>query len=353
MLQKTQSVVMKRKVRKKKKRWKKPMYAHRLLKIALGAEGEGEISSNPEKNLSRSFDWSGRDEHQLQEGKGTEAQYAHQVLDIMHLRCKKVKMKSKKKTCTNYNSWKCMDEELNSERPRFRIENESRSRRRSIDEWRARVVGQVFDTHQRIIQRRLLRYIEKKKGRTKMSSVNKSIEDLYKLADKNLYLVKSEDSGSNSFSCRTCVENLVEPIVISGGVASETVFWLSCTDKSVVEMVGKILEDSDGLQHRTFKDGGKRVKLQGIMEEKQPSPMKLSYFQKSGEEHWSKCSMSALEMRLNYSEKLVYQCGLYVGDPGLWLDYTCRAAEVKLAYKGLSQLFLAQMEGKFDNLSFS
>lgn len=276
LLQKIQSAVKKGKVRKKKKRWKR--------RKGLGTRQRKEAQQPKNKN-------------QLKEGKGTEAEYAHQVLDIMHLRCKKVKMKSKKKACTSYNRWKCMDEEVNSKRPRLLMENESRSPRRSIDEWRARVVGQVFDTHQRIIQRRLLRYIEKKKGRTKMSGVNKSIEDLHKLADKNLYLVTSEGSGSIGLSCRTRVENLMEPIVISGGVASETAYWLSCTDKSVVGMVGKIREVSDGLKHGTFKDGEKRVKLQGIMDEKQPLPMKLSYVQKSGEESWSKCSKSALKMK--------------------------------------------------------
>ncbi|KAG2255518.1 hypothetical protein Bca52824_074812 [Brassica carinata] len=186
-----------------------------------------------------------------------------------------------------------------------------------------------------------------------MSGVNKSIEDLHKLADKNLQLVTSESSGSISLSCRTRGENLVEPIDISGGVASETVYWLSCTDKFVVGMVGKILEVSAGLQHRTFKDGGKRVKMLEITEENRSPPLKLSYVQKSGEECWSKCSKSALKMRLNYSEKLVCQCELYVWDPSLWLDYKYREAEVKLGYKGLSQLFIVQLEGKLDHLSFS
>lgn len=230
---------------------------------------------------------------------------------------------------------------------------EKRSHRRTVNEWRERIVGQVFYTHQGVNRRRLLKYIVKKKGKTKMSGVNKSIEDLHKLADKNLQLVTSESSGSISLSCRTRGENLVEPIDISGGVASETVYWLSCTDKFVVGMVGKILEVSAGLQHRTFKDGGKRVKMQEITEENRSPPLKLSYVQKSGEECWSKCSKSALKMRLNYSEKLVCQCELYVWDPGLWLDYKYREAEVKLGYKGLSQLFIVQLEGKLDHLSFS
>ncbi|CAN7026992.1 unnamed protein product, partial [Brassica rapa subsp. trilocularis] len=326
LLQKTQSAVKKGKIRKKKKRWKTSL----------------EMQGSLEKSIVNG--------HQLKERKGTEAEYAHQVLDTMHLRCKKVKMKSKKKAGTHYKRCKCRDEEIISKRPRLQIENEPRSQRRSIGEWRARVVDQVFYTHQRINQRRLLRHIEKKKGRAKMSGVNKSIEDLHKLADKNLQLVTSEGSGSISLSCRTCGENLVEPVDISGGVASETVYWLSRTDKSVVGMLGKILEVSDGLQHRTFKDGGKRVKPQEIMEENRSPRLKLSYVQKSP---GSKCSKSALKMRLNYSEKLVCQCELYVWDPGLWLGYKCREAEVKLGYKGLSQPFPAQMEGKLDNLSFS